>query len=494
MAMKQIFVLICFLLSITANSFCQTIMYDTPNEKFVEYNDDRDTIMTTHFYRLYVEDNRFVLQKHHMVEYNYDPKYNTSDTLLMSFGSCWLQGNELMMKDSLNGYAMKAVFDNEDGLQFIQGLSFTLKKTFCRQFWNGRIIDNLLPKFDSDVMDLEHFRNQKKAKKMKTGCYESCYDKIFNLMGDGRYVYYSVYPNDTLSKGRWLQQGSMLVFLDDGLTEPFYAGIENIKHPIVRGLMMPGAFYTTKFGKEKSDSYHYVGYDDNGPSKADLAKPLMGNGFINARFKSRSEENRVYELYFYEKEYSIEQIQYFDDVIPVLTLSYGKYTKEGNMLYLNDSLNGYQMTVELSADTSKLIMIQGYCSWIGKEFGFQDKTWHRPEFAYFFDFDDFYCPFEDYRNQKNINPYLLGNYQFRRHGNFPHELVLTEDSRYLYKVMDVLLLYGEVTRDGNLLILEDDCIDEPFFVLIEKNGLVPYLPGLFGRDISVKHPIPHIKK
>ena len=176
--MKQIFVLICFLLSISTNSFCQTIMYDTSNEKFIEYNDDRDTIMATHFYRLFVEDNRFVLQKHHMVEYNYDPKYNTLDTLLMSFGSCWLQGNELMMKDSLNGYAMKAVFDNEDGLQFIQGLSFTLKRTFCRQFWNGRIIDSLLPKVGSDVMDLDGFRNQKEAKKMKTGCYESGYDLL----------------------------------------------------------------------------------------------------------------------------------------------------------------------------------------------------------------------------------------------------------------------------------------------------------------------------
>ncbi len=479
--MKQIFVLICFLLSITANSFCQTIMYDTPNEKIVEYNDDGDTIVATHFYRLFVEDNRFVLQRHLMVEYNYDPKYNTSDTLLMSFGSCWLQGNELMMRDSLNGYAMKAVLDNEGGLQFVQGLSFTREKTFLWQPWNGQEIDSHLPTIDSDVMDLEHFRNQKEAKRMKTGCYESGYDKIFNLMGNGRYVYYSVYPKDTLSKGRWLQQGGLLVFLDDGLTEPFYACIENIKPQVVRGLMMPGAFCATKYGKEKSDSYHYVGYDDNGPSKADLAKPLMGNGFINASFKSRSEENRIYELYFYENEYSIEQIQYFDDVIPVLTLSYGKYTKEGNILYLNDSLNGYQMTVELSADTSKLIMIQGYCSWIGKEFVFQDKTWHRPDFAYFFDFDEMKYPYDDHRNQPLItNPF--GSHHFKNQW-CSSDFELFDDGGFVFKLLGVDYLRGKFFREGNLFILQDNCIDQSFYVLIKEEGLVPYLPGLFGKEL-----------
>ena len=480
--MKRI-LFMTWILSIMANAFCQTAVYDTPYENNVVYTDCNDTIMESHFYRLNVEDDGFVLESHLGVKYNYAAKYNRTDTLLVSFGRCWLHGDELIMKDSLNGYFMKAVFDNKGGLRFKQGLCFTLEKTFCQQPWNGIKVKSQLAKYDLSMIDFEQFRSQKVAKKLKMGCYGAGYDKIINLMGNGEYVYYNVYPKDTLSKGHWTQEGDLLVFMDYGLTEPFYAGIEEEKQQIIRGNAMPGAFSATKYGKEYDDSYLYIGYDDIGPSKSDLEKPWMGDDYINARFKGQFEENCFCELYFYDNEYSIEQIQYFDDVIPVLTLSYGRYTKEGNMLYLNDSLNRCQIAVELSSDTSKMTILRGYCSWIGKDFDFQDKTWHRPEFVYFFDFDEVCYSFDNYRNQTLI-PIPFGNYHFNIN-SFSYDLEFEESNLFVFKAMDVVYLQGNFEREGNLLILKDDCIEESFYVLINEESFVAYLPGLFGKVMSV---------
>ena len=64
-------------------------------------------------------------------------------------------------------------------------------------------------------------------------------------------------------------------------------------------------------------------------------------------------------------------------------------------------------------------------------------------------------------------------------------MVLTEEGTFSYYVMGNRYLEGNVSRIGNLLELRDNCIKEPFYVLIEKDGLVPYLPGLFGKEKSI---------
>lgn len=476
--MKRILLIICWMISISVKASCQTVVFDSPKEVYVVDSDGNDTITASRFYRLYAENDKFLLESHIGIEYNYAPKFNDTDTLLLSFGSWMSQGNEMIMKDSLNGYSMNAVRDNNCGLRFDRGLFCTLEKTFyLQEYWNDFKIENQLP--DKTLMNFEHSISPKEAIKLKTGCYESTF-KICDLMENGRYVYYNKHPKDTLSKGRWTHQGNMLVFWDDGLSEPFYASVEDVRRTIIHGSAMPGAFIASKYDKVLDDSFYYIGYDDSGPSKADMVKPWIGEDFLNAKFMSQFEENRFCEFFFYENEYSIEQIQCFGDVIPVLTLSYGQYLKEGNLLYLIDSFNRSKMTVELSADTSNLTVLSGYCSWVGKTFDFQDKTWHRPEFAYFSDFDEKECPIDDYLSQPPI-PMHLGNQYFNMNG-FSFELEFVNEDSFIFKTMGVVCLQGKVVRTGNLLILKDNCVEEPFYILISEDSIVPILPGLYGRQ------------
>lgn len=474
-------ILLFCLLLLAINVYCQIEVFDTPKETTYLKVFEGDTVIEYKHYRLYVEGNQYVLENHLGAEFNFNQKHNTKDALLLSFGHCSLKDDELLMVDSLNGYKMKAVYVNKDNLQFVQGFDCTKGKVFslCHDC-NEPYISFPFSELNQKFFDRESYREQKDAKQLKLGYYHSSFKK-FCLMENGRYFYYNQFPKDTISKGEWKQDGNLLIFKDDGLNEPFFACIEDRRWHLY-GQTMPGAASKDLFF---DDNYLYAGYDEDGPSEADLAKPWIGEHFINAQFGTDYDGNAVYEVYFYENEYSIHQVQYFGDVIPVSTISYGSYYKEDFKLYLSDSLLGYRMTFELCADTSKITMLQGYCPWSNKEFEFEDKTWHRPEYAYFFDFEEITYPNKDYQKQQPLVSDLSGIYHFNNHG-FTYDLTITDDLRFVYKAMGIVYLQGKVERDGNLLLFKDDCIQEPFYVLVDKDGLVAYLPGLFGKAKSTK--------
>jgi hypothetical protein len=465
---------------LTINVFCQVSAYDSPIEtpEFVIYPEG-DTFAVYHFYRLYVNEMNYALESHSTAKFSYNPNHNLTDVLLLSFGGCMMDGEELMMVDSLSGFRMKAAFDSTGNLHFTKGLAVTYGKSFSLSSDCDKQYTRFpVSKVESKWFDHASFRSQQNTKELKFGYYHSSFKK-FNLLEDGRYFCCNRFPRDTISKGEWWQEGNLLVFKDDGLDEPFYACIEDRRWKIV-GLSMPGAF-----GRNGLDyCYSYNGYDIEW-SEADLNIPLIGKDFMNAMFSVDIENGSRIMVGFFGHEYSIEQVQWYDDVIPVHTISCGLYEKEDNMLHLRDSVTGICMTFELTIDTTEITYKQGFCSLMGKSFMFVDKTWHRPDFAYFFDFDEIDYPFNEYREQDSLIPCPAGIYQFRINGNFPHELILTEDGRFSYKAMDVLYLQGSVSREGNLLILKDECIEEPLYVLIEKEGLVAYLPGLFGKEKSL---------
>ena len=476
-------IIIALLTALSFCSYCQVAVYESPKEQMDLEISDCDSVTTHRLFRLSLDEDNYVLESVPGVVFSYESRFNSTDTIVLSFGKYVKQENELQMVDSLSAFSMLAVYDAEGSLQFRQGLAVTMGKTFFLQRTIGvHEVKSRFPKVIIHKLDYEKFRNQE-MKPLKPGFYTSGFKK-FELKEDGSYVYCNGFPIDTLSVGRWSQEGNLLVFQDKGLKEPFYACIEDRRWKII-GNTMPGSVINGRL----DGSYLFSGYDDSGPTKMDMAKPMMGEDFLNVSFDSKLDENQLVEIYFYENEFSVDQILFNDDIIFVHTISYGTYYKEGYMLHLCDSLIGYKMVFELSSDSTKITLLQGFCPLKGNSFDFVDQTWHRPEHAYFFDFDEVNYPFDDYRKQKKPNPCPAGRYQFRIRGNFPHELVLTDDNRFSYKIMDVLLLHGVATREGNLLILKDDCIEEPFFVLIEKDGLVPNLPGLFGmwKSIDANH-------
>lgn len=473
-------IIIALLTALSFCSYCQVAVYESPNELVGLEVFDGDSVTTHRLFRLSLDEDNYVLESVPGVVFSYESRFNSTDTIVLSFGKFAKRENELQMVDGQNGFSMLAVCDAKGGLQFRRGLAVTIGKTFSLQSTNGvQKVKMTFPQANAQPLDFDKYRNQDGAKPLKSGFYTSGLKK-FELKEDGSYAYCNCFPNDTLSVGCWSQEGNLLVFLDKGLKEPFYACIED-RRWIINGNAMPGAISNA----ELDGSFIFTGYDIDGPTKMDDARPMAGEHFLNASFYLEPNEDHRVVIWFFENEYSVEQVQYMGDAIPVHTVSYGAYCKEGNMLHLRDSVAGCTLAFELSPDTTEIRQIQGFCPFKGKTFKLADKTWHRPEHACFFDFDEVNYPFDDYRKQKKPNPCPAGRYQFRIRGNFPHELDLTDDGRFLYKVMDVLLLHGEATREGNLFILKDDCIEEPFFVLIEKDGLVPYLPGLFGKEKSI---------
>lgn len=474
-------IIIALLTALSFCSYCQVAVYETPNELVGLEVTDGDSVTTHRLFRLSLDEDNFVLESVPGVVFSYDSRFNSTDTIVLSFGKYAKHENELQMVDNLNGFSMLAFYDAKGGLRFCQGLAVTIGKTFLLQSTNDiQEVKMALPKANAQPLDFDKYRNQDGAKPLKLGFYDSGIKK-FELKEDGSYVYCNGFPIDTISVGRWSQEGNLLAFRDKGLNEPFYACIEDRIWKI-NGNAMPGAISNAKL----DGRYTFTGYDIDGPTKMDEAKPMVGEHFLNASFCSElDEDHRVVIIWFFGNEYSIEQVQYMGDIIPVHTVSYGTYCKEGNRLHLRDSVADYTLVYELSPDTTEIVQRQGYCPFKGKTFRLADKTWHRPEHAYFFDFDEVNYPFDDYRKQKKPNPCPAGRYQFRIRGNFPHELVLTEEGTFSYYVMGNRYLEGNVSRIGNLLELRDNCIKEPFYVLIEKDGLVPYLPGLFGKEKSI---------
>lgn len=477
----SIFLLLFFAIT---NALGQTRIYHTSTEllKLETYDFDKDTIISNRYFRLYLDGEYYALECHHLVTINYDHRYDSHDSTFLSIGTYITQDNTIQMKDSLNGFSLMAVVDDENSISFRQGFGNVIDKTMVFYEETTQKIPGIInPIIYDHHLDLDLFRQNKDTKRLKFGYYESSFCKL-NIIEDGRYVLFKQYPRDTISKGRWKREGNLLALMDEHLDQPFYATLEKERGNKITIPTMPWVLFNNTIIDK---TFIYTGYDENIPPDAELAKPMMGKDYLNAVFNSNTDAKETLVVYFYDNEYSIEQmlIDYgnFDAIIFVHTISYGQYSKDGFLLHLKDSLNGYEMDFELSADTSKITMTKGYCLWEDSSFYLVEQTWHYPDFAYHGDAEEITHPFDTYLSQDMLQPLHYGNYRFFYNGNYPHDLMLSEDGTFEFYVWDSQFSKGNWYRKGNVLLLYDTCIEQPFYILIDQDGIVPYLPGLFGK-------------
>lgn len=188
--------------------------------------------------------------------------------------------------------------------------------------------------------------------------------------------------------------------------------------------------------------------------------------------------NNNVELHMHDGYYVLDLVYYGRDVVTFDRISYGSYNSESEFLTMYDSILGYEMKMKIVSDTNLMFLDKGYC-----EMRYRFFNWWKPskfiprETA--IDFEKLKNTCADYRNQKTLNPFFCGHYVFANITPY-FDLTISENGCFQYSIDKTTILEGVYERIGNVLLLKDSEIKEPFYVLIEKDNIIPCLPGLFG--------------
>ncbi len=177
--------------------------------------------------------------------------------------------------------------------------------------------------------------------------------------------------------------------------------------------------------------------------------------------------------------YALDIDNSFHDVLTYDRVSFGKYEWNGDTIRLKDVLLNFTMEMRV-LDSRDLVLTKGFHLWIGKTFKYDHdlQRW------------DWTKTIEDYETHtKNIWVHWradstfacdIGWYvwkDFSRHGT---DFQLKEDGRFEFTIGDMVFLSGCWNQVGNLLVFKDDIIAEPFYAVVEEDGIVPFLPNILG--------------
>lgn len=205
-----------------------------------------------------------------------------------------------------------------------------------------------------------------------------------------------------------------------------------------------------------------------------LSVPLCAcsqNGFYYMQ------DNKAIQLHLNDGTYTLDFDLSGGDIVYYERISYGRYTSDSGYMVLHDSILGYTMKMRLESN-SKFVFCNGYNGLKGKSF-----RWTKPTRLVSrvteLDVEKIKIACDEYKNQDSLNPFSYDLYVYS-HINHFFDLSFFAEGLYYYSVYDVPILVGSFERIGNLLVLHDNEITEPFYVLIEKEGIIPFLPGIFG--------------
>lgn len=464
--MKQI-VLFIYMTLLFSRVYGQISVYQSPDVQIDREMFGQDTIELHSRYVLYLGENEYVLKNHYENHMNFEFKHNQPKIICTSFGKYAVKGDDIIMVDSVSGFSMRATIEDSGTIVFgdcfipLKGTVFT----YCQQG-----IDSIMRNGTKETLQpvnglCEAFRTNKPFRMLKTGVYtDDMYLKL-DLKSNGRYLYYFDNKHAPISAGRWKQDGMLLILQDDGLDKPFYAFVNN---HVLNVDYLPGAF--------DSRDFEYVKFD---PSAEEMVLPAFRGDSIFARFSVNLSEHSSFFVSFSGNEYYMSHVVWLEnDFAMMYEPSYGGFTKKGNMLYLTDSVCGFEMQFELSEDTTHITQRRGFSSLNGKDLAFKGKAWETAPVCFDREIEEDRQMFITYASQTQLCPYQFGCYCYRD----GIELHLYDDGRFTYKIAETIFLEGKASREGNLLVFKDNIIEEPFHALIEGDGIVSILPGLYGQQ------------
>lgn len=188
-------------------------------------------------------------------------------------------------------------------------------------------------------------------------------------------------------------------------------------------------------------------------------------------------DNDSIELHIHDGTYSMSVVCVGGDIISVDRLSHGNCHVENEQLVLKDSVLGYEMKLEFRG--KNLFVVSSYCSMKDKCFLWEAPSRGKGNNKIYVDVEVMERECDLHKCADTAFCFRPTHYVFANLNRF-FDLVFTEDSAFSYTLYGIPILEGSFFREGNLLVLKDDGMETPFYVLIEQDGIIPFLPGLFG--------------
>lgn len=201
-----------------------------------------------------------------------------------------------------------------------------------------------------------------------------------------------------------------------------------------------------------------------------------------------------FDLYIDDSSYVIEHYSVFcgiiDDHSSSIVMTYGICSQQADTLFMKDYLNGYEMIAV--GNGRALVFQEAPFSIKGMEFNFNcylekmpywDNPYVNEALKSVID-----CR-ELYQIRIDTNELKLGYYSVALWGGYWLELLGDNRFNYYYDWKNYLISKGIWSRKGNLLILQDEDVNKPFYALInDDNTLVScFLPdALFGEKLYYK--------
>lgn len=186
---------------------------------------------------------------------------------------------------------------------------------------------------------------------------------------------------------------------------------------------------------------------------------------------------RVFSLYLGDMDYLFVYSSGAYDTMMTGTISFGTFSKTDNGFVLNDQINGYAMEVEYVNDSSLVFTKGPYCmknrTLILKPWNqsFYDSEYKPTEY----DYQQVEKMRQNYSCQQELSYSIIGDYNY---GTIFEDdfspLTFQEDGSYelRYRSGEILLSKGKWSRQGNLILLQDDFMDEPFYAFVEKDSIL----------------------
>lgn len=230
---KSIILISSFLFVLIKATFCQNGEYSTRVEHPAgEY---------TYRFSLVIDDENYVLNF-------YECFCDMVGEMCVSSGKCERIGNEIILKDAVNGYEITLKRKNKRVMRFVDGFSSLKGKTMR---YVGPANDDafeLYELLEGNELRSEEWEellaNQIKQEKPCFGLYQAPFFRL-EIFENGRYEYSYYFGYEyIISLGTWSIDGNLIAFQDDGMTLPFYA--INLGKQIL-GNKFPCSFDNTKF-------------------------------------------------------------------------------------------------------------------------------------------------------------------------------------------------------------------------------------------------------
>ena len=366
----------------------------------------------------------------------------------ISFGTFTIMNELLFLRDDLFGFVMKMEFENNNCLKSVSGLSIIKGKCFV---FSGTAT---IPTCRFDEAKTLLYENQESTNSAEaiscfpTGKYK---DQPYggyelDLLSHGRYEYNI--DGFLISKGRWTKHEQLLVFYDDEISMPFFAPTDKEEKNVFLILGNPRCFALSIKDVPCQNGFYTL---------QDIPETILHL------------HDGVYVLFFDFGEGDIENCN---------RISLGSYVTDSGFITLHDSLLGYDTRMRIVSRMELMSLRKGY-------YGLRYKSfyWSKPSkyinLVANVNVEKMQTTCADFGNQDTLNPFSHNLYVCSNNSHL-FDLFFSDKGLFQYKFHGMVLLEGSFKRIGNVLLLQDNEIVNPFYVLIEKDGLIPFLPGIFG--------------